>query len=377
MYVAMDSEGSVEGLERLLAEAEAKSGVGGVVVLACAENGFTPEAVDPLLKRCSKPLIGGVFPAVMLGSRKYVRGTLVWGVANHIEIGLLEGLSAPETDFERMLDSAFPPREGDRTHLVFVDGFASRISDFIDALFNVFGLEANTIGGGAGSLDMVQRPCLFTGAGMREDCAVVAALDTHSGVGVAHGWTSIAGPYEVTQSDRNVIVSLDWRPAFEVYREVVEAHAGQRFTETGFFELAKAYPFGIAKMDAEHVVRDPFKVGDDGSLVCVGEVPEGAHVSILNGNEASLLAAAASACSMSEARLADTHPARLRLFMDCISRVLFLGDRFEQEIAAVLSETLPLIGACTIGEIANNGTDYLEFYNKTAVVASLAEATLD
>lgn len=375
MYVALDSDGTPEGLSRLIAEAEAEPRVGGVVVLACAENGFSPDSIDAVLKASGKPLIGGVFPAIMLGGKRYSKGTLVWGVANRLEVGVLDGLSDPKTDFEAVLDAAFPPREGNRTHLVFVDGFSSRISDFIDALFNVFGLEANTIGGGAGSLDMVQRPCLLTSHGMRGDCAVIGALDTHSGVGVAHGWAPVAGPFEVTQSSSNVIVSLDWRPAFEVYREVVEAHAGRTFAATGFFELAKAYPFGIAKMDAEHVVRDPFKVGDNGELVCVGEVPEGAHVSILNGNEASLLAAAALACSVAQARLDGEHLERLRLFMDCISRVLFLEERFEQEIAAVLSEDKPLIGACTIGEIANNGTDYLEFYNKTAVVASIAETT--
>ena len=56
-------------------------------------------------------------------------------------------------------------------------------------------------------------------------------------------------------------------------------------------------------------------------------------------------------------------------FIDCISRVLFLKDRFPEEIHAVRHKGLPLFGACTIGEIANSGKDYLEFYNKTAVVA--------
>jgi hypothetical protein len=32
---------------------------------------------------------------------------------------------------------------------------------------------------------------------------------------------------------------------------------------------------------------------------------------------------------------------------------------------------VPWIGACSIGEIANNRKDYLEFYNKTSVVMLL------
>ncbi len=44
---------------------------------------------------------------------------------------------------------------------------------------------------------------------------------------------------------------------------------------------------------------------------------------------------------------------------------------FDDEIDAVFEEGTPLIGALTIGEIANSGTDYLEFYNKTSVVGML------
>jgi len=58
----------------------------------------------------------------------------------------------------------------------------------------------------------------------------------------------------------------------------------------------------------------------------------------------------------------------VELFIDCISRVLFLDDSFPLELQAVHERQLPLIGALTIGEIANSGKDYLDFYNKTAVV---------
>ena len=62
---------------------------------------------------------------------------------------------------------------------------------------------------------------------------------------------------------------------------------------------------------------------------------------------------------------------KMILFIDCISRVLFLGKEFEKEINAVYHEGTPLIGALTLGEIANSGKDYLEFFNKTAVVGCL------
>lgn len=58
------------------------------------------------------------------------------------------------------------------------------------------------------------------------------------------------------------------------------------------------------------------------------------------------------------------------LFIDCISHVLFMGEAFHQELDAVYDENIYFIGALTLGEIANNKKHYLEFYNKTAVIAN-------
>ncbi|NOR26157.1 MAG: hypothetical protein GQ542_17575 [Desulforhopalus sp.] len=44
--------------------------------------------------------------------------------------------------FRKTMDAA-------RTLFVLVDGYATRISSLIEALFNIFGLELNFIGGGA------------------------------------------------------------------------------------------------------------------------------------------------------------------------------------------------------------------------------------
>ncbi|MEI7446985.1 MAG: FIST C-terminal domain-containing protein, partial [Burkholderiales bacterium] len=57
------------------------------------------------------------------------------------------------------------------------------------------------------------------------------------------------------------------------------------------------------------------------------------------------------------------------LFIDCVSRVLFLGDAFDRELRSVVRDDVPTIGALTLGEIANAGRSFLEFHNKTAVVA--------
>ncbi|MFN2343877.1 MAG: hypothetical protein ABR542_10995, partial [Desulfonatronovibrio sp.] len=60
------------------------------------------------------------------------------------------------------------------------------------------------------------------------------------------------------------------------------------------------------------------------------------------------------------------------ILIDCISRVLFMENDFSMELSAVDDRALTF-GALTLGEIANTGDSYLEFYNKTAVVGVLED----
>ncbi|HNV72888.1 MAG TPA: FIST C-terminal domain-containing protein, partial [Candidatus Ozemobacteraceae bacterium] len=180
----------------------------------------------------------------------------------------------------------------------------------------------------------------------------------------------VSEAFKVTGASGNTIETLDWKPAFDVYRQVVERHDGRSFDHTPFFDVAKAYPFGIAKYGAEMVVRDPLMIKEK-SLVCVGRVPQESFVHILHGSPESLIKAAGKARDLAYASLRGAEPSAM-IFIDCISRVLFLGTEFDRELQTVCLEGLPMVGALTIGEIANCGHEFLEFYNKTSVVGLLS-----
>ena len=370
MITRLDRTGSVEQLKNLLDEVASLDNVQSILVLACDQNGFTPETVDGILGNVSVPLFGGVFPEIIHEKEKLSRGVIVAGLSDRAKVQVIPGLSGVDSDYEQLIDDTAVSNDT-RTMIVLVDGLARRISSLIDALFNVFGLEFNYVGGGAGSLSFEQKPCLFTNDGLVQDSALLVTLATESGVGVCHGWTDVGGPYQVTESDRNVIQSLDWSPALDVYRSVVEKHAQKPLTVDNFFEIAKSYPFGIIKLGTEKVVRDPLRVQGDDSLVCVGEVPQGCYVHILTGDVHSLVTAAGRALQLGEQSFHSTSGQRTTLFIDCISRALFLDEQFRRELEAVHQEHTSLIGALTLGEIANSQRDYLEFYNKTSVVGVL------
>jgi hypothetical protein len=204
---------------------------------------------------------------------------------------------------------------------------------------------------------------------------VIALVARRSRLGVGHGWTEIRGPFVATRTKRNVIAQLNWENAFDVYRGVVERDTRVKITPENFYQVAGAYPFALRKHEQEAVVRCAVAIGEGGSLVCVGDVPENAVLSIVKGEPARLIEAAGRA-----ARDARPHdPARLThcLVADCISRAYLLGARFPEEMAAIIdglgpaARTCSPLGALTLGEIASHGEGYLEYFNKTCVVASL------
>ncbi len=371
MKICVDNTGTVSGLKTCIAEVLQTPDIKGLIIFACDANRFTPSGIDPILKEISVPVFGGIFPEIIHQDNKLTKGTIIAGLPVTPNVQVIPNLSDMSVDYEIIIDAKIPDIGQAKTMFVFVDGLSQRISALIDSLFNIFGLEVNYIGGGAGSLSFVQKPCLFTNQGLIEDSAVLALIPMKSGIGVSHGWRSVSGPFKITEADRNVIKSLDWQPAFEVYRQVVEEASGQVFTDHNFFEIAKGYPFGILKLGTEKIVRDPIRVTPEGGLICVGEVPQESFVDILSGNLNLLVDAASNALYLGQAAFGSDSTPQTHIFIDCISRVLFLEDDFSLELAAVASQNTPMLGALTLGEIANSGKDYLEFYNKTAVIGVL------
>lgn len=371
MNIILDEIGSLENFQSILNQALAVEQAEGILILACDANGFSPEVIDPILQKASLPVFGGIFPEIIHANKNYQKGTIIATLSTRPDLHIVKGLSDESKDFAFSIGEQITDRGDANTMMVFVDGLSSRIASLIEGLFIAFGLDCNYIGGGAGSLSFEQRPCLFTPEGLLEDCAIIALLEIDSGIGVQHGWENVSGPYKVTQSDRTIIQKLDGKTAFDVYKEVVEKASGQVFAKDNFFEIAKGYPFGINRTGVEKIVRDPIVLDEKGGLVCVGEVPQDSYVYILKGNTTSLVFAACKARALGEYMFPEGEGVRTHFFIDCISRVLFMEDDFHQELNAVYDENTPMIGALTLGEIANFGKEFLEFYNKTAVFGVL------
>lgn len=374
MMICVDPTGEAKQFQSLLEEMSGYDHIKGLLILACDENGFTPDTIDDALRSVSVPLFGGIFPAIIHGREKMDRGTIIVGLSRKPDVHAVPGLSDIGIDYEKAIENLVPENGNAKTMFVFVDGYAQRISSLIECLYDVFGFRYNYIGGGAGSinpsaLDMRKAPCLFTNDGLIKDSALLALVDMESGIGVRHGWQKISGPYKVTESSGNAIRSLDWRPAFDVYKEIIKEHSQGIITRENFFDMAKRFPFGISRLGSEIIVRDPFTV-DDGAIIVATEIPRESFIDVLTGEVDALVGAAKESYAAAMATYRGGEKKTL-LLIDCISRALFLEDDFAQEVEAVWDENSPLIGVLSLGEIGNSGKDYMELYNKTCVVGIL------
>lgn len=311
--------------------------------------------------------MGGIFPKVIHGNVILEKGIVINTLSNIEALILIKDISSKEFTIPKIDFKA-----GQHYSLfTYVDGLTSNISNYLEQLYENYGMQTNYFGGGAGSLSLQQKPCVFCNEGVFQDAAVFCVMKMKSSIGVKHGWNKVDGPYIVTKAEGNVIKEINWNNPFNTYKSVVEEHSGQTFTDENFFDIAKGYPFGIIKSNAEYIVRDPLMVNDRKELVCVGELEDNMLVDILNGDIDSLIAASKAA---TEDCIAKANKPKKAIIIDCISRILFLEDKFDIELSKI-TETisnkypdLSIGGALTLGEISSYGEGFLEFYNKTVVI---------
>jgi len=323
--------------------------------------------LDLLLKEFSKPIIGGIFPEIIFNNQRMQTGFYVIGTRNLMKAHLIHLDQQIDSMQLNLDDFASGVDQSSQTIWIFMDAFAEYKDDAINAIYDEFGPYKNYVGGGAGTLKLKSSPCVISNLGINQHCAVVAAMNCESSVGVAHGWQPITEPVKVTSTEGRSIRSFEWNSAFEYYQRIIKDHSSLEITVSNFFEIAKSYPLGLMKLNSEFIVRDPIST-DGVNLNIIDLVPQNEFVQILNGNKESLFKGAATARKNAEnLKTSDS----FFFCIDCISRVLFLDEDFEKELKEISADD-QMLGIVTIGEIANAGNSMLEIYNKTVVVCNIS-----
>ncbi|MRT92801.1 FIST signal transduction protein [Ancylomarina sp. 16SWW S1-10-2] len=352
-----------ECLKQLDKEKETKS----ILFLMADAEHYSDDELMPLLNTCSTPILGGLFPELIFEGKRKKKGVLLLPLLFELKTQVfdlsqngdvcLKQMEAIHKDSMNQLSSLF----------VFVDSLASRKSQFMESLFNFFGVNTTYIGGSAGSLSFEKLACIISNKGIHKNAAVIGWVNKKMALGVAHGWKSFSEILKVTETDKNIVKTLNWKPAFQIYKEIIDSHSGLKLTTDNFSEIVESYPLGIEKLDAEMIVRDPFKCCNN-ELHFIDSIQQGEYVKVLHGDLESLIEGASVARERALSQL-DKEMAQDSIFcIDCISRVIFMKDLYSKELE-VISKNKKVSGVLTIGEIANEGDSFLEIYNKTIVLA--------
>ncbi|MEA3504581.1 MAG: FIST C-terminal domain-containing protein, partial [Bacteroidota bacterium] len=264
-----------------------------------------------------------------------------------------------------------------RLGIVLVDGLSANIAGFLSKLYQKSGSTVKYIGGGAGTMDFIQKPVLFCRKGIFKNAALIAFVDVSSHLSVKHGWVEFKGPFVITKSNKNIISNINWDAAFDVYKEALLPNDAKKINRDNFYDIAKGYPFGIYREQEEYIVRDPLLMDDNNDIICVGEVPENTIIHILKGEKQNLIEAAGTAAQ--EALSANKEVNKV-MMVDCVSRKLFLKNDYKEELQTVYNfvkkkdSKINLFGVLSLGEISSLESGALEFFNKTTVIGAINDS---
>ncbi len=373
MSVLNQSEVDLEALGRWLREPSAgQRAAGAWILLAEADAALVP-ALQSLFADLNLALAGAVFPALVHSEGMCNRG--LWAIAwEHMppHVLLPEAL-VTEAQLGAQLRELVDAHAGDddpqrSTLFMFVDAMVPNIGSLLDAAYLELADRVRYAGVNAGSETFRPVPCLFDRENLLEG-GLLAALLPPADVVVEHGYKEPGRFVAASSTAGNRIQEIDWRPAFDVYRERIHEQFGVDVNRDNFYRMAVHFPFGIQRADGDVLVRIPVALEDDGSLFCVGEVPENAILALLESPQPN---DAASSRKIAAKLLAQPGADQAMLAFYCAGRRLHLGaDAAEAEIRA-LAEAVhprPLVGALSLGEIGSSHRGGYPLFHNAALVA--------
>lgn len=365
---------SIDDLEKGLKLAYA-SAAKSLLILVCNDNNFTAQQVNPLIMRAPVTIFGGIYPKLIFKNKLMEQGCIIIGFEQSVEINLITQLSTLVADeqLEQVIDQALlahSPITNNCSFLMFYDSLVSNVEDFIAYLFERLDYQVGIIGGGAGNLEFKQKPCIFTNQGLVFDAIQLVNLQKKITSAATHGWQILQGPILVSEAEQQNIISLDYQPASNLYKALIESSSEYRFNEDNFFEIAKNFPLGIERINSKLVVRDPILI-NQGNIQCVGNIPVNSMVYLLQGSVDSLLCSAEQAAILATKKIDDNDFSATMVF-DCISRVLYLEDNFSKELNLIAKhcKEQTLFGVLSFGEIVNSESGAIRLLNKSTVIGS-------
>jgi hypothetical protein len=343
-----------------------------LALLPESEKGQVGE-LQALCRGAGVALGGALFPQLIHDGALWNSGAVLLRVTAAPPPLLIENVATPDA-VERVcgetvgyVESNVADAEDAALFCIF-DALVPNIATHLDGWYLSLADRVRYFGANAGNERFVSEPCLFDSERFVASAVLLQLLPAHPGACLEHGYAVPAQAITATSATGNSIVQIDWRPALDVYREIMLAQYGVAIDRDNFYSHAVHFPFGILRADGEVLVRIPVALGDKGEIICVGEIQPNSMLTLLDARAGSGKAAAALARDLAQ-QGAAVAGGDLLLFY-CAGRRLHIGAGLGDELAAVARETAAqqVAGALSLGEIGGARSDgYPLFHNATLV----------
>jgi len=334
--------------------------------------------LQDVFTRRNIPLVGGIFPALVNDGEFCSGGVWLLCFEEMPYFALRGDLPSDAAGAER---AAGEIAADIRTHLdntpditlfMLFDAMVPNIGTLLDNLYLHLANRVHYAGGNTGSETFQPMPCLFDSQRVVQNGVLLMLIKNHYGAILEHGYGVPAETVYATSTVGNRISQIDWRPAFEVYQELVREQYEVEITAENFYQYAVHFPFGIVRANHHVVVRIPVMLAEDGSLFCVGEVPENSVLTLLE---------APSVDSNETMRVLTEGLASLNggpagaelLLLYCAGRRMHMGlgpATAELQEFVKRTKSVRVAGAVSLGEIGGSTVNGYPLFHNATLVAS-------
>jgi hypothetical protein len=338
----------------------------------------------PVLQTCCLhlgiALAGGIFPRLLDGQGFLPGGAWLLphaSPANAALLGINTGRGAA-TAARQMADQVqhmlqqWPATQGKPTLFMLFDAMLPDVASILDELYLLLADQVYYGGVNAGSESFQPMPCLFDQHHTIGHGVLCLLLPSSANPVIAHGYAAPPQTTCATATAGNRIFQIDWRPAFDSYRQMVQEQYGAALTRENFYSFGVHFPLGVVLANQQVLIRVPVALEDDGSVFCVGEVPENALLIMLQAPPEPGTECVDSIVADLRQRHGDISQQALVSFY-CAGRSMHFGQAALQEISHLQasSAAAPLVGALTLGEIASLQEWGYPLFHNASILCSL------